>query len=43
MIALLLVAILIAIVGGKAGFAFIKGLLVLSFGVILLMAGCAIV
>ena len=40
---LILAMILIAVVFGKSGVAFLKGLLMLSFGALLLMAGCAIV
>lgn len=43
MIVLLVVGILVAVVFGKAGVALIKGLLMLTFGSLLLMASCAIV
>lgn len=42
MLVLLVFAILLAIVGGKAGVDLIKGLLMLVFGGIFLLASCAI-
>lgn len=42
LIALLILGVLIALVGGKAGAALVKGILLLTFGSILLLAGCSI-
>ena len=43
MIALLILGLLIAIVFGKGGIALMKGLLLLAFGSLFLMASCAII
>ncbi len=42
-IVLVLVLILIAVVGGKGSKDLMKGLISISFGAVLLMAGCAVV
>jgi hypothetical protein len=42
LVGLLILGILIALVGGKAGAALIKGILLLTLGSVFLMAGCSI-